>query len=234
MREECQNLDLGLTGSYCSDDDIEISFNNLTQIDQKVGEKNFDTLFLYCTQSVNIKRKPDMIFQIIYYIIHNGKQKTPFHISLTEAIMTLVDQKLSYLIMNRLVLFISYDEMEKIDTGLAQRTINAAGVNRSPIPSTIKNDVLLHGAMDNFDHDENTPSGIGGSHDTSLMVFQNDQNKSNEKSAEISQMPENFPLNKRSLDCILPCQKLLKEGNLQDEEQYLNHLHPVKILISVC
>ena len=64
-----------------------------------------------------------MIFQIIYYIIHNGKQKTPFHISLTEAIMTLVDQKLSYLIMNRLVLFISYDEMEKIDTGLAQRTI---------------------------------------------------------------------------------------------------------------
>ena len=146
-----------------------------------------------------------MIFQIIYYIIHNGKQKTPFHISLTEAIMTLVDQKLSYLIMNRLVLFISYDEMEKIDTGLAQRTINTAGVNRSPIPSTIKNDVLLHGAMDNFDHDENTPSGIGGSHDTILMVFQNDQNKSNEKSAEISQMPENF--NKRALDCILPCQK---------------------------
>ena len=31
LREECQNLDLGLTGSYCSADDIEISFNNLTQ-----------------------------------------------------------------------------------------------------------------------------------------------------------------------------------------------------------
>ena len=31
LQEECQNLDLGLTGSYCSDDDIEISFNNLTQ-----------------------------------------------------------------------------------------------------------------------------------------------------------------------------------------------------------
>ena len=44
------------------------------------------TLFLYCTQSVNIKRKSDMIFQIIYYITHNGKQKAPFHISLTEAI----------------------------------------------------------------------------------------------------------------------------------------------------
>ena len=31
LGEECQNLDLGLTGSYCSADDIEISFNNLTQ-----------------------------------------------------------------------------------------------------------------------------------------------------------------------------------------------------------
>ena len=97
--------------------------------------------------------------------------------------------------------------MEKINTGLVHRTINTTGVNRTPIRSTIKN-VFLHGAMNNFDHDENTPSGIGRSHNTILMVFQNDQNKSNEKSVEISKMPENFPLNKRALDCILPCQKL--------------------------
>ena len=60
--------------------------------------------------------------------------------------------------MNRLGLCVSYDEMEKIDTGLLQCTINTAGVNRTPDPSTIKNNVLLHGAMDNFGHDENTPS----------------------------------------------------------------------------
>ena len=64
---------------------------------------------------------------------------------------------------------------KKIDTGLAQCTINTAGVNRTPIPSTIKNNVLLQGAMDSFGHDENTPSGIGGSCDTILMAFQNDQ-----------------------------------------------------------
>ena len=118
--------------------------------------------------------------------------------------------------MNRLGLCISYDEMEKIDTGLAQHTINTTGVNRTPIPSTIKSNVLLHGAIDNFDLDEITPSGIGGSHDTILMVFQNDQNKSNEKSAEILQMPENFPSNKRALDCILPCQKLLERGKFAE------------------
>ena len=39
FREECQNLDLELTGSYRSADDTEISFNNLTQNKPKVWEK---------------------------------------------------------------------------------------------------------------------------------------------------------------------------------------------------
>ena len=73
LQEECQNSDLGLTGSYCSAGDTEISFNDLIQIRPKVWEKIFNTLFPYRTQSVNIKRKSDMIFQTIYYIIHNGK-----------------------------------------------------------------------------------------------------------------------------------------------------------------
>ena len=72
LREECQILDLGLAESYCSDDDIEISFNIFTQNRPKRWEK-FNISFPYRTQSVNIKCKSDMIFQIIYYIIHNGK-----------------------------------------------------------------------------------------------------------------------------------------------------------------
>ena len=95
LPEKCQNLDLGLKGSYCSADDIEINFNNLTQNRPKGLEKIFNTLFPYRTQSVNIKRKSDMIFQIFYYIIHDGRKKTPFHISLRQ-FMTLVDQKLLY------------------------------------------------------------------------------------------------------------------------------------------
>ena len=39
--EVCQNLDLGLTGSYCSADDIKIIFNNLTQNRPKGWEKFF-------------------------------------------------------------------------------------------------------------------------------------------------------------------------------------------------
>ena len=62
LQEECQYLDLGLTGSYGSAGDTEISFNDLTQNRPKGWEKFFNTLFPHRTQSVNIKRKSDMIF----------------------------------------------------------------------------------------------------------------------------------------------------------------------------
>ena len=35
----------------------------------------------------------------------------------------------------------------------------------------MKDSIIIQGAMDNFDHDEATKSGIKGSHDTVLMLF---------------------------------------------------------------
>ena len=64
-------------------------------------------------------------------------------------------------------------------TGLATKIINEAGENRVPIGPSIQPNSVIHGAMDNFDHDENTASGIGGSHDTILMLFQNQQDTPN-------------------------------------------------------
>ena len=70
----------------------------------------------------------------------------------------------------------SYDEVEKIDSALAQRTISRAGLNHVPVPPSIQPKVLIQGANDNFDHEENTKSGTDGSHDTILMLFQNREN----------------------------------------------------------
>ena len=55
--------------------------------------------------------------------------------------------------------------MERIDIGLATKIINEAGENRVPVGPSIQPNSVIHGAMDNFDHDENTASGIGGSHE---------------------------------------------------------------------
>ena len=65
--------------------------------------------------------------------------------------------------------------------------------------------------MDNFDHTEVTLSGIGGSHDTILMLFQNQNKKENSPKA-LSKKPRGSPQNQKSLDKILPCQELIKIG----------------------
>ena len=54
---------------------------------------------------------------------------------------------------------ISYDELEHIDHALARRTIDCAGNHRAPIPPSIKGNNVIHGTMDNFDHEENSKSG---------------------------------------------------------------------------
>ena len=41
-----------------------------------------------------------------------------------------------------------------------------------PAPKNINSSSIIHGAMDNFDHKGNTLSGVGGSHDTVLVLFQ--------------------------------------------------------------
>lgn len=57
--------------------------------------------------------------------------------------------------MNRLGLGISYDEMERIDFNLAYRVIQDDGDNCVPIGGKLSSGQIIHGAMDNFDHDEN-------------------------------------------------------------------------------
>ena len=64
--------------------------------------------------------------------------------------------------------------------------------------------------MDNFDHTEVT-SGIGGSHDTILMLFQN-QNENENSPKALSKKPTGSPQNQKSLDKILHCQELIKIG----------------------
>ena len=53
----------------------------------------FDTLFSRRKRSEHIKREGDNIFQFIFNIVHNGKEKTPMHISVAQTIHnTVVDR----------------------------------------------------------------------------------------------------------------------------------------------
>ena len=48
--------------------------------------------------------------------------------------------------------------------------------SKVPLPQTITSSSSIHGAVDNFDHNENNFTGKGSSHDTIIMVFQNSDN----------------------------------------------------------
>ena len=91
-------------------------------------------MFPFRKKSVNLQRKSDSLFQIIHNIIHNSTKRNPFHVSLAQMIHNISRSKLLIETMNKLGLCISYDELERIDYGLAKRIIDAAESNRTPVP----------------------------------------------------------------------------------------------------
>ena len=173
LRKECTEFDFLLDSSFCHAEDVKNSFENYKNSHFESWEKFFNTFCPFRTRSLNIQRKTDSIFQIIFNLIHNGRRKTPMHVALAEAIHETCKSKKLIRIMNHLGLCTSYDEVERIDTTLVQRTADMAGFHRVPVPPSIVSDNIVQGAMDSFDHNEKTDSGIGGSHYTILMLFQN-------------------------------------------------------------
>ena len=78
--------------------------------------------------------------------------------------------------MNRHGISISHDKLERIEFTLKKLLLKGLGEHRVLISSAIKKG-LLHGVMDNFDCIEGMKSETGSSHDTILMVFQNQKEK---------------------------------------------------------
>ena len=67
---------------------------------------------------------------------------------------------------NRLGLGVSYEEVERVDTSIIERTIDLVGENnRVPVPPQIDDETIIHNAMDNFD-DKVTDDSI-------IILFQN-------------------------------------------------------------
>ena len=119
--------------------------------------------------------------------MHSGKKKTPLHISISETIHNISKSKRLIQIMNILGLSMSHEEMKRADYGLIRN-------GRVPVSTSICSSNIIHGAMGNFDHEEDTNSGIKGSHDTVMVIFQNNVKTEIEESC-VSVLPTNdvFP-----------------------------------------
>ena len=171
LRGECYKFEFHLEGTYNSKEDCNVSYETYTASHPQSWEKFFNILFPHQTKSVNIQRKCDTIFQIIHYVIHNGKKQIPFHVGLDELFHVDSRAKLVIEILKKIGMCISYVELQRIDFGLMKWIINRTDASRVPVSLSINKKTLIDGAIDNFDHTEVTSSGIGVSHDAILMLF---------------------------------------------------------------
>ena len=83
---------------------------------------------------------------------------------------------------------VSYGEMLRMNYNLTDRLIRSCGENKVPLPESITNSSTIHASMDNFSHIENSKSGKDSSHDTIMMLFQNNESKE-KKISQLSNKP---------------------------------------------
>ena len=69
-------------------------------------------------------------------------------------------------IFNRLGLCICHDKLERTDCCLANEIVNSCIEFKVLLSPTITSASIIHGEMHNFDHNKNTLSGKGSSHDS--------------------------------------------------------------------
>ena len=115
----------------------------------------------------------------------------------------------------------------------AKRTIEMKGDHRVPVPPSISSDTFVHGAMDNFDHEENTKSGIGGSHDTVLVLFLNTSNSIDQSQSSLNQKnPTYNTYDQRALNHTLDCQKILRAGKFSERGKIPPNFKPTNAATS--
>ena len=116
--------------------------------------------------------RTDVVFQILHYILTDGKEPTPFHVMVAQAVHALTRSKELVTALNQHGICISYNMVKRIDVDLAEQIIATAGNSRVPIPAVLEASSPLNGAMDNFDRNESTLAGTGSTHDISSKMFE--------------------------------------------------------------
>ena len=170
LEQELKAYKFGLNKSFCAPKDLQLSLTALHENPPAKWEEFLSQLFKGKKISNIVKY---VVFQILHYAISGGKELTPFHVMVAEAVHSLTRSKELITALNHHGICTSYNTVRRIDVDLAERIIEMAGNNRVPLPRVLETTSPLNGAMDNFDRNESTLAGTGSTHDTILALFQN-------------------------------------------------------------
>lgn len=116
-------------------------------------------------------RKITSLYQTICYILHAGKEKTPLQVMVGMVTHNTCKSATLITILNRLELSISYDEVQRIKNRLASYVIESS-TDLIPVPIHFDPNNFTVLAMDNFDHNCRTLSGLQSAHYAVIVGFQ--------------------------------------------------------------
>lgn len=101
-----------------------------------------------------------------------GQKKTPLHVLTGVAVHATSKSASLVKSLNKSGISISYDKVQRHRTRLTLHTIEKCK-NTVLIPTHFDPTKFTKAAFDNFDHEECSNSGLGGTHDTVSVLFQN-------------------------------------------------------------
>jgi len=104
-------------------------------------------------------------------MLNNGRKRTALHMLNSEVIYNTCRSKTLISCLNKFGLEISYDEVLHYHSDMAS-FVTETSQSQVPLPCQFNPSKFTMGAFDNFDHKEATSSGIGGSHDTVMIMMQ--------------------------------------------------------------
>ena len=177
MQSECKAYDFNLNAKLTTANDLQLSLDQYRENCPLSWKVFLQAICLSWKTSETVRRKANVIFQIVHNLVNDSLQKTLLHVALSQTIHDTCKSNRLVINVNRLGLCSSYHNLPWI----AKHVIALAGPHRVPVTPSILPGYLIHEAMNKFDHEEHTLSGIGGSHDTILMLFQNNDNPSGDQ-----------------------------------------------------
>ena len=170
LAKEVKEYRFGLKTSLCEPQDLQLSMDTFQHSPPPKWTEFCSYMFKGKTTT---QLKIDVVFQILHYILTDGKEPTPFHVMVAQAVHSLTRSKELVTALCHHGVCVGYNTVRRIDVDLAEQIIATAGDNRVPLPRVFEATSPLNGALDNFDRNESTLAGTGSSHDTILVLFQN-------------------------------------------------------------
>ena len=113
------------------------------------------------------------LYQISYYNLHSGKEKTPLHLFSVDSVYEKCKSREILTSLNKVKVSVSYNEVQRARNYLVRFTYFQRTNEGVPIPSYFSKDQFTIGAFDNFEHsDRSSLAKKYSNRDTVMTPFQ--------------------------------------------------------------